>query len=277
SWSGRGNPTLRCPASNPRRAGGGQNSPVTPRDRRRHGDQQELARRDPLSHDESRRHRQAGPRALRPRERPTCIMYRVPLYVRTDRGVIRTYIVIELSPATVAGHVFPPKRSRGGQAIRRSLQKILTNIANSFMFPRRYPCSARLKLTATAVEMQPKLGRIRRRKARFQSLSDLDMRTHAGQRAKGLLTQFTEALGAGEVTDGMKLFAGRAAVLCALAEDTRMRRLNGDASVNLDDLVRLDRVAAAAVRSLGIRATLPKPATPSLADYARARAEASRT
>jgi hypothetical protein len=132
------------------------------------------------------------------------------------------------------------------------------------------------EMIATAVKVAPKLGRIRRRKARFRSLSDLDIRTHAGRQAKELLTQFTEALGADELSDGMKLFAGRAAVLCALAEDARMRRLSGEA-VNLDDLVRLDRLAANAVRSLGIRTTPTKPATPSLAEYVRSRAEASRT
>ena len=45
----------------------------------------------------------------------------------------------------------------------------------------------------------------------------------------------------------------RAAALCALAEDTRTRRLAGDTSVSLEDLVRLDSACDRAVRRLGIR------------------------
>ena len=53
--------------------------------------------------------------------------------------------------------------------------------------------------------------------------------------------------------------------MTAIAEDARLRRLSGEPT-NLDDLVRLDRVAAQAVRSLGI-VTKREPERESLSAY----------
>jgi hypothetical protein len=52
----------------------------------------------------------------------------------------------------------------------------------------------------------------------------------------------------------------------AIAEDTRARRLAGDPSVTLDDLVRVDSAARRAVRDLGIRPNVAPPG-PTLTEY----------
>jgi hypothetical protein len=72
------------------------------------------------------------------------------------------------------------------------------------------------------------------------------------------MRQFETALG-GNLSDGLRLAVSRAAVLTAIAEDARVRKLNGACDVNLDDLVRLDRVAAQAVKALGLPSASGKP------------------
>jgi hypothetical protein len=67
----------------------------------------------------------------------------------------------------------------------------------------------------------------------------------------------------------------RAAQLVALAEDARSRRLSGDMTVTLEDLVRIDNSAARAVRQLGIGATPAAAPAPSLRDYVAAHPGAS--
>jgi len=55
----------------------------------------------------------------------------------------------------------------------------------------------------------------------------------------------------------------RTATLVVLAEGTRVRRLAGDLSISLEDVVRLDNVANRAVRQLGIEKRR-EPAGPDL-------------
>jgi hypothetical protein len=125
---------------------------------------------------------------------------------------------------------------------------------------------------ADRFETQPISARTRRRRNRHRLLTDLDKRSRGGRRAVELMRQFERELG-GDITAGQRLAIGRAATLCALAEDARIRRLNGAVNITLDDLVRLDRVAALAVRALGITAGPVKPREPSLDGYLNSNAE----
>jgi hypothetical protein len=90
-----------------------------------------------------------------------------------------------------------------------------------------------------------------RSKLRLVGLYHLDRRTSAARRADRLIAAFKADLG-GDVTPTILTQIERAAVLTAVAEDARARRLAGDLTITLDDLVRVDRLAAAATRALGI-------------------------
>src|SRR5262245_6144845 len=116
----------------------------------------------------------------------------------------------------------------------------------------------RLDTSEIASKRSPKL--------RLISLSHLDRRTRASARARALIAAFESELANSEsLSASQRIAVERAAVMVAIAEDTRARRLAGDDRVNLDDLVRCDRAAAAAVRALGIK---PKQSTAlSLASY----------
>jgi hypothetical protein len=103
---------------------------------------------------------------------------------------------------------------------------------------------------------QPVLGRVRERQSRYRVAGEIDGRTRAGCRAKELTKQFEAALG-DAITDALKIEVHRAAVLTALVEDARLRRVAGDIlrggkSPLPTRSVRLDRVAAAARRNLKI-------------------------
>jgi hypothetical protein len=86
-------------------------------------------------------------------------------------------------------------------------------------------------------------------------LRHLDNRTRAAARARKLAASFEAEIG-GSTTTAARIAIERAATLTVVAEDARARRLAGDLSITLDDLVRTDRAAAAAVRALGLD---PKP------------------
>jgi hypothetical protein len=82
--------------------------------------------------------------------------------------------------------------------------------------------------------------------------------TPLGRRLRDLADQLAANLGGWQQLNDLQIAAVRkAAELTALAEDARARRLNGDTSITLDDLVRVDRLAAQAVRQL-----LDKPPEP---------------
>jgi hypothetical protein len=120
-----------------------------------------------------------------------------------------------------------------------------------------------MHIDATETRQMP--GRLRRRQARYRNAAEIDGRTRAGRRTKELTRQFETAIG-GALTDAQKLAIHRAAVLTAVAEDTRMRRLAGE-GIPLDDLVRIDRLAAQAVRSLALPTSTRKPAAAPLREY----------
>jgi hypothetical protein len=87
-----------------------------------------------------------------------------------------------------------------------------------------------------------------------------------GRRAVELMKQFATELG-GDLTTGQHLAVGRAATLCALAEDARIRKLNGATDICFDDLVRLDHAAALAVKQFGIKSAPAKAQVPNLREY----------
>jgi hypothetical protein len=111
--------------------------------------------------------------------------------------------------------------------------------------------------------IQPK----REPKARLIAVRHLDGRTRAAKRARKLATEFEREIG-GNITTAMRIAIDRAAGLVVVAEDARARRLSGDMAISQEDLVRCDRVAAAAVRALGVdkRREPPKPPMPPLSE-----------
>lgn len=120
---------------------------------------------------------------------------------------------------------------------------------------------------------EPAPSRLQRRRGRYRKVVELDLRTRAGRRARELIQQFETALG-GTITDGQRLAVHRAALLTSLAEDKRARSLAGE-PINLDDLVRIDRLAMQAVRLLGIDLLSQPKSVPSLADYVRSKSKSA--
>ena len=121
---------------------------------------------------------------------------------------------------------------------------------------------------ASAVDTRPtRIEReARRRKLRIITLGHLDGRTRARKRADALAAAFAAGLG-GQITDAQRLAVYNAAALTAIAEDAKARRLSGDTTVSLEDLVRLDNVAARAVKQLGIGRRRPGRPTQTLSEY----------
>jgi hypothetical protein len=106
-----------------------------------------------------------------------------------------------------------------------------------------------MQVEATAILPRP--SRKTRQKTRLIAVRNLDQRTRAAVQARKLAAEFEAELG-GNVTTAMRIAIDRAATLTIVAEDARARRLAGDLDITLDDLVRTDRAAAAAVRALGL-------------------------
>ena len=73
---------------------------------------------------------------------------------------------------------------------------------------------------------------------RYRKLGDVDLRTRAGRRANDLIHVFEDALGS-DLTEDMRIRIARAAIMTALAEDARMRKLAGEA-ISLDELVTVE-------------------------------------
>jgi len=101
-------------------------------------------------------------------------------------------------------------------------------------------------------EIPPSLGSETRSKVRILTLGHLDRRTRALRRAALLADAFATEIG-GHITDSLRIRIETAAALSVIAEDAQTRRLAGDSSVSLDDLVRSVSAARRALRDLGIR------------------------
>jgi hypothetical protein len=113
---------------------------------------------------------------------------------------------------------------------------------------------------------EPAVRRRNRRKLRLRTVAQIDSRTVSGKRARALAAIFEASLG-GELTPAQRLAIGNAACLSAIAEDASARRLQGDTSVCLDDLVRLVSAARRAVRDLGLDGRKREPVVPTLEAY----------
>lgn len=87
-------------------------------------------------------------------------------------------------------------------------------------------------------------------KARLLTLRYLDRRTRASRRAALLADAFAAEIG-GQITDSLRVRIETAASLSVIAEDAQTRRLAGDNSVSLDDLVRAASAARRALRDIG--------------------------
>jgi hypothetical protein len=85
-------------------------------------------------------------------------------------------------------------------------------------------------------------------KARLLTAGHLDGRTRAAKRARAVAAELELGF-RGETTAVQRQAIGRAAVLCALAEDLGARRLAGQ-PVSLDDLLRVEGVAKRAIRAV---------------------------
>jgi hypothetical protein len=90
-------------------------------------------------------------------------------------------------------------------------------------------------------------------KRTLKTLTSLDQRTTAARRAAALVATFAGELG-GQLTDVQRVAVQNAAALVAIAEDAQTRRLAGDNSVSLDEVVRASSAARRAINDLHIRA-----------------------
>jgi hypothetical protein len=103
----------------------------------------------------------------------------------------------------------------------------------------------------------------------------LDGRTLAARRLRELIDIYTAALGgAASLSDGQRLDIRKAAELTALAEQARARAMREGASGagELTAMVRLEGMAARAVRALDIKPGANRSKTESLAEYAARKA-----
>jgi hypothetical protein len=98
-----------------------------------------------------------------------------------------------------------------------------------------------------------------------------DRRFAIGRRIKQLAASYCERLNVGVDPDPLLLASvERCAELTALAEVARARALRGDPDIAYDDIVRLSRLAAHALRHLQLDRNTAKQ-QPTLSDYLRAR------
>jgi hypothetical protein len=107
----------------------------------------------------------------------------------------------------------------------------------------------------------------------------LDGRTLVARRRRELIAIYVAALGGpAALSEGQQIDIRKAAELTALAEAARARAMREGATGagELTAMVRLEGMAARAVRALNIKAGAAQPKPPSLADYvASRRAEAA--
>jgi hypothetical protein len=109
-----------------------------------------------------------------------------------------------------------------------------------------------LKMHTNTAGISLSLDADQRSKARILTLGHLDRRTRASRRAATLAEAFAAEIG-GQITDSLRIRIETAAALSVIAEDAQTRRLAGDSSINLDDLVRAVSAARRALRDIGIK------------------------
>jgi hypothetical protein len=112
----------------------------------------------------------------------------------------------------------------------------------------------------------------RRRRRGPKPRQPFDKRTLIGRRVQELVAVFSARIGPGAADPVTAAAIARAAETQALAESARARALRADATVTLDDVVRLNRLAEHAVRALRLdrhNATQQ----PTLSEYLRSRSD----
>jgi hypothetical protein len=132
------------------------------------------------------------------------------------------------------------------------------------------------RMLANNAEMPAGSPAVGRGKVRFLTLEGLDGRTIAARRAAQLAKGFEAELG-GTLSATQRLAVEQASALAAIAEDAQARRLAGDMTISLEDLVRATNAATRAVRALNIQpaAAPTPPASP--AEYLASRGPPSDT
>ena len=148
--------------------------------------------------------------------------------------------------------------------------EIAYNIATSFVgaVSRQLPVNfGNAKMRADTAGMAPVLRATPPSKVRILTLGHLDRRTCASRRAAALAEAFAAEIG-GQITHSLRICIETAAALSVIAEDAQTRRLAGDSSVSLDEVVRAVSAARRALRDIGIRPNAkPEQLGPTLAEY----------
>jgi hypothetical protein len=129
------------------------------------------------------------------------------------------------------------------------------------------------EMLANPAEMPAENPPLAREKRRLCTVDTLDQRTRGARRVAELTAVFeAELRKTGRTLTAAEGAAVRnAALLSAISEDAGARRLAGDATVTLEDVVRLSRAAAAAMKALAIKPS-GTPAPPTLAEHLASRA-----
>jgi hypothetical protein len=115
----------------------------------------------------------------------------------------------------------------------------------------RSPTAARHPIARSSITNRP-------------SRTSVSGRSRVGRRIRDIADQFAHALGGWQgLTDLQASACRRAAELLAISEAERKRALSGEASISIEQLIRLDRLARLAVRDLHLgRKRKPSPASP---------------
>jgi len=117
-----------------------------------------------------------------------------------------------------------------------------------------YEMDANSAIDATIISTDTALdaGCKQRKRRRSAPRKSLDGRTWIAKRMRVLREHYLSALGDRNLTVDLEGRISKAAELSALAEDLRARMLRGERDVCADDLVRMQRLADASVRALGL-------------------------
>jgi hypothetical protein len=118
----------------------------------------------------------------------------------------------------------------------------------------------------TALQQQPNADRPPRKHRKWYPRYKFDRRSRIGRRGDALFKSFTAQLGS-DVPPELAVKIVSACELTALAESYRAAFVRGEATVPLDDLVRLERLAHGLVRGLHLDRRNTKQTTPTLSAY----------
>lgn len=95
----------------------------------------------------------------------------------------------------------------------------------------------------------------------------IDKRYSLGRRYKALERMFTDRLGPAAADPVVAAAIEKAARLTALAEDASAKAVNCDPNIDMDTVVRLNRLADLALQRLHLDRRQTRPAGPTLREY----------